>query len=245
MRPCFRINTHIGASKLNKPLKLTILPQGVVCREVLKHNIFHVFDLSCQSPASFTVKLHHYSLRSWINRQAGRHKDRQACPAGDFPLHNSNWEGGVLWKANLDIITSLLNISFAAIRGADTLLSQLLFLCHLHDTARWLLKTKKKWPVLFRDDVRVGGCAVCQVETRLVEFRLIAICPLSTCLNTHTHVAVDEFPALCLGCITNAYVVFGVAQSSFHMEMWCDESRLRPATAYLVQHYTRSCPLCP
>lgn len=143
MHPCFRINTHIGASKLNKPLKLTILPQGVVCREVLKHNIFHVSDLSCQSPASFTVKLHHYSLRSWINRQAGRHKDRQACPAGDLLLHNSSWEGGVLWKANLDIISSVLNISFAAIRGADTLLSQLLFLCHLHDTARWMLKTKK------------------------------------------------------------------------------------------------------
>ncbi len=48
-------HTHVHVSKLNKPLKLTILPQGVVCREVLKHNIFHVFDLSCQSAASFTV----------------------------------------------------------------------------------------------------------------------------------------------------------------------------------------------
>lgn len=64
-------------------------------------------------------------------------------------------------------------------------------------------------------------CCVCQVDSGLVEFRLITICPESTCLTTHTHsyVAVDEFPVLCLSCITNAYVVFRVAQSSFHMEM--------------------------
>lgn len=79
----------------------------------------------------------------------------------------------------------------------------------------------KKWPVLLMDGLHFGGNVVCQVETGLVGFRLISICPLSTCLNTHTHshVVVDEFPVLCLSCITNAYVVFRVAQSSFHMEM--------------------------
>lgn len=168
------------------------------------------------------------TITVWDHGSSDRRGDTKTdrpCPAAAF-LHNSKREGGMLWKANLDIITSLLASVLLQLEGwTPCYRSPFSFVICM----TWLdgCSKKKTRP---RDDVHVG-CVVCQVETGLVEFRLIAICPLSTCLNTHMHAAVDEFPALCMGCIINAYVVFGVALSSFHMEMWCDESRLRPATA--------------
>lgn len=70
-------HTHkcICVSKLNKPLKLTLLPLGVVCTEELKHNLFHVFfffffDWSCQSAPGCTARS---SLRTRLNRYR-RHK---------------------------------------------------------------------------------------------------------------------------------------------------------------------------
>lgn len=37
-------HTQTNTSELNKPLKLTQLPPGVICQEVLTFNMFHVFD---------------------------------------------------------------------------------------------------------------------------------------------------------------------------------------------------------
>ena len=103
-------------------------------------------------------------------------------------------------KANLDIIASLLNTSLAVIRGVGTQLSQIHFLCYFHDVAQWTQWMENKDPVLFREDVCVGGYMLCQVGTGLVEFRLITICPQSTCLNTHTHThTLDTHIHMCRG----------------------------------------------
>lgn len=79
-------HTPRHVSKLNKPLKLTILPLGVVCREVLKPNIFQVFffDWSCQSAASFAVRCTPSSTL--------RTTDSGDTYPGNVPFYNSSLE---------------------------------------------------------------------------------------------------------------------------------------------------------
>lgn len=78
------------------------------------------FDLSCQSAASFTVSC---TVPVWDHGSTDRRRDTKTDGPAlleifSFMIQIS--EGGMLWKTNLDIITPLLNISSAVIRGVDT-----------------------------------------------------------------------------------------------------------------------------
>lgn len=153
-----------------------------------------------QSGASFTVSC---AVPVW-DQPTGKETQRHT---GLHSLCDSNWEERVLWRANVDIIMLLLNITLACNYKGE----------HPVFTVSLL----SVWNCT-RNNVALLMVEMFQVETELLISTLIIICPQSTCLHTitYSHEAMGEFPVLCLSCITNACIVFREARSSFHMEMY-------------------------